>query len=360
MAVWGILYGQRAIRRERAFKDPLDQLAISDVDLLRHYRFPRLEILEITDELRPYLERTTERGHAIPAVTQVLAALRFYASGTFQNVIAETMGVHQCSVSRIIGDVTILLTFKEFREINMPETDAEKLQTMLDFANLQNFPRCIGAIDGTHIPIKPPSHEEFIYVNRKRFHSLNVQIICNARHEIIDFNARYPGSTHDSYIWSNSYTRSLFVNGEFGESLLIGDSGYTQEPFLMTPVNNPNTAAERRYNRSHRRSRVIVEQTFGILKSRFRCLHKSGGSLQYNPDKSAHIVVACLILHNMCIKRRIPNPGEDEINNVYQQQQQNAALPVAGLASLLECIYGKKKLNYKKIHNVYGKNNYLF
>jgi len=52
--------------------------------------------------------------------------------------------------------------------------------------------------------------------------------------------------------------------------------------------------------------RVVVEQTFGTLKSRFRCLHDSGHSLQYHPVKCARIAIACKLLHNICIQRRIP------------------------------------------------------
>jgi len=34
------------------------------------------------------------------------------------------------------------------------------------------FPNVIRAIDCTHIAIKAPSHDELVYVNRKRFHSV--------------------------------------------------------------------------------------------------------------------------------------------------------------------------------------------
>ncbi|KAK3892038.1 hypothetical protein Pcinc_004007 [Petrolisthes cinctipes] len=81
-----------------------------------------------------------------------------------------------------------------------------------------------------------------------------------------------------------------------------GDSGYPLEPFL-----NPGTREER-YNKSHKQTRVIVEQTFGILKPRFRCLDSSGGSLQYHPRKCAKIAAACMFLHNRCVRRRIPVP----------------------------------------------------
>lgn len=79
----------------------------------------------------------------------------------------------------------------------------------------------------------------------------------------------------------------------------------------MTPLANPTTPGEESYNRRHTGTRVIVEQCFGVLKSRFRCLHKSGGALQYLPVKCAKITIACLLLHNYCVQLRIPVPAED-------------------------------------------------
>lgn len=56
---------------------------------------------------------------------------------------------------------------------------------------------------------------------------------------------------------------------------------------------------------------MVVEHTFGVLKSRFRCLHKSGGALQYTPSKCAKITLACMLLHNRCIRRNIALPEEE-------------------------------------------------
>ena len=92
--------------------------------------------------------------------TQVLVALRFYASGTFQNVLASTAGMTQASVSRTIARVTMALSRISEAEIKMPSSVLLRMKGMQDFSRIANFPRVIGVIDGTHIPIKAPSLNE--------------------------------------------------------------------------------------------------------------------------------------------------------------------------------------------------------
>lgn len=45
-----------------------------------------------------------------------------------------------------------------------------------------NFPGVVGCVDGTHVPIFTPKiidedNPEHIYVNRKGYHSINVQLV---------------------------------------------------------------------------------------------------------------------------------------------------------------------------------------
>ena len=46
----------------------------------------------------------------------------------------------------------------------------------------RGFPQCVGAIDGTFIPILAPSVSKSSFYNRKRFYFINVQAVCESRY----------------------------------------------------------------------------------------------------------------------------------------------------------------------------------
>ena len=79
---------------------------------------------------------------------------------------------------------------------------------------------------------------------------------------------------------------------------LLGDSGYPCTTAILTPVTNPENAAEMRYNCAHVKTRSIIERTFGIWKRRFPCL-KYG--LRLHISKVPHLIVSTAVIHNMAI-----------------------------------------------------------
>lgn len=182
------------------------------------------------------------------------------------------------------------------------------------------FPGVLGVVDGTHIAVLKPRQEHHNFLNRKGFHSLNVQIICDSNLKILSLNANYPGSTHDSFIWRNSGIRATLFNQHALNLLrgtwLIGDSGYPLEPFLMTPYGNalPGTP-QAQFNNQLAIARNCIERCIGLLKMRFRCLLKERVA-RYDPLFVGRIVNVCAALHNMCIDYNVDliddNMEEDE------------------------------------------------
>ncbi|XP_058617617.1 uncharacterized protein LOC131531088 [Onychostoma macrolepis] len=123
-------------------------------------------------------------------------------------------------------------------------------------ATVTRFPRVIGAIDCTHVAISTALGEhEADYVNRKSFHSLNVQ--------------------------------------RFEEGLFDG--------LLTRPQNRFNVALSK--------TRVKIEMTFGILKARFNCLWR----LRVSPERASQIVAACAILHNIATIRKEQAPPLNQL-----------------------------------------------
>lgn len=77
-------------------------------------------------------------------------------------------------------------------------------KTVMDFEKLNGsngFPNVIGCIDGTHIPIKQPHID---YYNRKGFHSVILQGVCNSNKLFIDIFAGWPGASYDARVWRQS------------------------------------------------------------------------------------------------------------------------------------------------------------
>lgn len=148
-----------------------------------------------------------------------------------------------------------------------------------------------------------------MYVNRKNVHFINVQVICDATLRVTDLVAKWPGSTHDSFMLMNSGTGIKFNEGQMQDGWLLGDSGYPLRPWLMTPIIHPATEAERRYTRAQCKTRSVVERCFGVVKSRFRCIDRSGGVLQYSPERVCKIITCAFILHNLCLTYRVPLPN---------------------------------------------------
>ena len=86
--------------------------------------------------------------------------------------------------------------------------------------------------------------------------------------------ARY--SSHHAFIWGNCDLAADLEEGQV-KGCLLGECAYPLPPWLLTTILNHVGGPQRRYNSVQCKTCVTIEHMFGIWKSRFRCLHKSGG-----------------------------------------------------------------------------------
>ena len=293
----------RGIRRqrERVYRPRHTYLSLSEEECRRKLRLTRQAVTDICHLLADELGTDARCPYALPIAVKITAALHFYASGSFQHPLSCIGRISQSAVSSAIHAVTSGLVQHAGEYIKFPVTPDSQERTKQELWTKYGFPGVLGAIDCTHVQLRAPSLNALTYINRKGTHSINIQVISDANCRINHVFANYPGSSHDSFILANSTIPVIFEGNPPLDGWLLGDNGYPLKTWLMTPFLMPATVREMAFNRKHTQTRSVIERTFGILKMRFRCLDRSGGTLQYGPQKVAAFFVACCVLHNIAM-----------------------------------------------------------
>ena len=152
------------------------------------------------------------------------------------------------------------------------------MYVMEGFERRRGMKQVLGAIDGSHIAIKAPRENQDAYINRKGFHSIVLQAVCNHKLAFTDCYAGWPGATRDARVLRRSdlFTRiTADKEGMFPENnYMLGDSAYPLTTWLMPPFRDIGhlTPQQRNYNFLHSSSRIVIERAFSLLKGRFRRL----------------------------------------------------------------------------------------
>uniref|UniRef100_UPI00398E78D0 putative nuclease HARBI1 n=1 Tax=Pristiophorus japonicus TaxID=55135 RepID=UPI00398E78D0 len=236
--------------------------------------------------------------------------------GSFQSATADIDNISQFSALWCIQQVTDALYRRRVQYI-FPMTWDKQVEWQARFAQVADLPRVQGAIDCTQVGLRAPHHHPEMFVNRKDFHSLNVQRMYDNQRQILTFDARYPGSSHDSFILRQTSMPAVFTCPNQNCGRLLGDKTYPLSTWLLTRLWYPSTAPEHAYNAAHCATRCITEQCIGTLKQRFLCLNRSGGTLQYSPQRVSTIVMVCCMLvimrgQPLAVKPAIPSEEEEE------------------------------------------------
>ncbi|XP_034093073.1 putative nuclease HARBI1 [Gymnodraco acuticeps] len=284
-----------ALRRVRIFRDRLNPLAFSEEYLYEKYRFSSEGLTYLCQLLEPYIANAT---HWSCALSAVCIALRYFATGSFLYAVGDVENLSNNTVCSAIHKVAHALVGLAESFVVFPDTCPT--QTIKEgFYSMAGFPRVLGCIDCTHIPISACLREnEGDYVNRKLFHSLNIQQ-CDHRCLITSLEAKWPGSVYDSRIFSESSLCQTLSSGLFSR-VLLGDRGYACQPFLMTLYPDPGEGPQTSFNVAYAKTRVRIEMTFGILKARFTCLR----GLRVAPERACHYITACVVLQNIATMRK--------------------------------------------------------
>ena len=238
-------------------------------------------------------------------------ALWFLFSGNDYRTIGHLFGVSKSLVCLVVREFCRIICKVQLpKYIKFPEGD--ELKRVVDgFKHKYGFPQCVGAIDGSHIPILSPQEYAADYHNRKGWHSVILQGTVNHLGIFTDVYVGWPGQVHDARVFINStiYQKchegillpdwAVNYNSVNIPLVLLGDPAYPLQSWLMKPfINNGHlTDGQRKFNYRLSHARVVVEHTYGRLKGRWLCLLKR---LDVDISHVPELVASCCVLHNIC------------------------------------------------------------
>ena len=238
--------------------------------------------------------------------------LRFLATGdSFQSMEFNWRAAHN-TIGMSVPEVCEAIVAEYAEEVfRTPTTTDGWREVAQAFQDRWNFPHVCGALDGKHVAIRKPRHSGSIYYNYKGFFSIVILVLCDANYKAIWAHVGSPGSQSDCGI----YNESPMFQGIQDETIklpppeplpndtedtpffFIGDDAFPLRQHMLKPFSARYLESEQLvFNYRLSRARRVVENLFGILANRFRCL---SNTLEVTPEKAVSITKACLTLHNL-------------------------------------------------------------
>ncbi|XP_024030639.1 uncharacterized protein LOC112094304 [Morus notabilis] len=153
------------------------------------------------------------------------------------------------------------------------------------------FQNCIGALDGTHVPVVPPAANAKAWRNKKGFFSQNVLGVCSFDMRFTYMLAGWEGSAHDARVLASATeTREKnFPTPPEGKYYLV-DSGYANTDCFLAPYRG-STYHLQEY-RARRGRPQTPRESFNYI------LHSETVSNAHSASGKPDIPFVCAILHN--------------------------------------------------------------
>ena len=265
--------------------------------------------------------QTTNARLPISPGMKLAFTLRFLATGNYYRDMRFSFRVAHNTMSKLILEVCqALVDVMEDEFIKIP-TVAEEWQAVAhDFQQKWQFPHTLGALDGKHIRITKPPHGGSLYYNYKQFDSIVMMALVDANYKFLWVQIGDAGSCSDGQIWNHCDLQAALSTGVLGVPVadplpgdnvntpyfIIADDAFAMKTHLMKPFPRRGLeGAERVFNYRLSRARRVVENAFGILANRFRCLLTT---MHIRVQRVPLIVRTCVVLHNYL---RVRYPGAD-------------------------------------------------
>ncbi|XP_068135717.1 putative nuclease HARBI1 [Hyperolius riggenbachi] len=288
----------------------LRELSVSSPnDLTNYLRMPEAAFQYVLDAVTPLIAKEdTWMRKSISPRQRLTATLRFLATGRSLQDLKFTTGISPQALGFIIPETCqAIIDALKNDYMKFPETPQDWLDVAAQFEDVWDFPNCGGALDGKHIRITPPANTGSFYFNYKGYFSIILMALVNANYEFLFVDIGRNGRMSDGGVIERTTffhkLRSNQLNLPDNAStknhlnfVFVADEAFPLQPHLLKPFPAKNIQYRQAiFNYRLSRARMLVENAFGILASRFRILHTA---INLRVDKIDKVVYACCVLHN--------------------------------------------------------------
>ena len=312
----------------------------------RTLRMPIAVYNELLELLRPSITmRTTRFREPITAEERLALTMRYLAMGDSTRSLHQQFRVGYNMVGRIVKQVCgAIYEVLGDDYLQCPTNREDWLAIANGFKVKWNLPHCIGALDGKHFRITKPPGSGSLYHNYKGYFSIVLLAAVDANYEFIWLQCGAEGCASDASIWRSS---SLFTALNDPVNVLdlppattiagmttplpyffVADDAFALSPTVMKPYPHHGLSLQQRIlNYRLSRGRMVVENAFGILSTRFRIFRRE---MEVRPQTAEKIVVAACCLHNFlrrkCGSNYMPRSAVDGDNGEPGQWREEAPL----------------------------------
>lgn len=139
---------------KQMLRSRFEPINLANNEFRKLFRLNKEQYIKLLEELGPHMIQG-ERHTKLSIETRILAALRFFATGSYQKCVGEehNIAISQPAMSNTISEVARATEAIAPRWIKFP-TDAQRKQDVkFQFMERFGFPGVMGVVDGTHVAI---------------------------------------------------------------------------------------------------------------------------------------------------------------------------------------------------------------
>lgn len=229
---------------------------VTDMRLLQdtevHHMYFRMDSAafdKLLEKVTPLISHKSTHRDPVSPRERLCATLRFLASGSSQQSIAQSYRLGKSTISGVIYETCQAIWSSLKAEFVAAPTREQWIEVAASNWSLWNFPMCLGAIDGKHVAIKAPPRAGSDFFNYKKYNSVVLLAVADSKYRFLIVDIGAFGRESDGGVFSRS---------EFGKSLecktsgipesgclpgtninvpyvFIGDEAFPLKPYLMRP-----------------------------------------------------------------------------------------------------------------------------